>query len=173
MYAKGLIIHPNGEYLLRDFESLDDVQEAVGSDNLDWSSPAQLMFYCYGFALYEQAVNPVATELYWRAHPEAKHAGHLLAGTVVAFGPPRDSEETDVPERYVKLFKAIRRNLGQDEINRRAVPLSQEAVAGLKAQQDQLWAGVQEKLAAGGMVDVGGILIGRLEDEEVTDDRPS
>jgi hypothetical protein len=138
----------------------------VGSDNLDWSSPARLMFYCYGFALYEQALNPVATELYWRAHPEAKRAGHRLAGTVVAFGPPQDSEETDVPDRYVKLFKTIRRNMGQAEIDRRAVPLSEEDVAALKAQQDQLWAGVRDQLAAGGTVDVGGIIIGRVPDGE-------
>jgi hypothetical protein len=160
-----LLIAPNGAHEFRDIASADDIKAAVGGD-FDWSAPSALMFYCYQYALYERAINPVATELYHFADANAKARGDLLAGDVLVSGPPVDDDETDIPEQYVQVFYKIRRTMGRALIDELAVPLPPERVTQMKAEEDQRWALIRDKLAEGNAVDVGGLIIGRADNPE-------
>ena len=142
-----------------------DIKSAVGGD-FDWGEPTTVMFYCYQWANYEQAFNPVATDLYHRTNPSAQRLGHPMHGDVLVMGPPRDGDDTNVPAWFINLYFRTKKRLGPEEIARLAVVPTQDEVARRKAEQDQLWAGVRDKLASGGAVDVGGLIIGRLPEED-------
>lgn len=164
MRSHCLLIHPDGTHEFVDIASADDINAAVGGD-FDWSAPSALMFYCYQFALYERAINPVATELYHQVDHDAMQRGDRLAGDVLVSGPPVDDEETDIPDVYVRLFHKLRHRMGQLQIDRLAVPLSADEVTRMKATEDQRWALIREALAAGKAVDVGGLIIGRAPED--------
>jgi hypothetical protein len=167
MRSHCLLISPNGAHEFVDISSAADIAAAVGGD-FDWSAPSALMFYCYQFALYERAINPVATELYHQVDQAARERGDRLAGDVLVSGPPVEGDETDIPDAYVRLFRKLRQRMGRLQIDRLAVPLSADEVTRMKATEDQRWAQIRDALAAGNAVDVGGLIIGREAPEERT-----
>jgi hypothetical protein len=160
-----LLIAPNGAHEFVDIDSAEDISRVVGG-NFDWSAPSALMFYCYEYALYERAINPVATELYHLVDSHAKARGDLLAGDVLVSGPPVDGDETDIPDEYVRAFHKLRQRMGREAIDLLAVPLPPETVARMKAAEDQRWAHIRDALASGNTVDVGGLIIGRQSPPE-------
>jgi len=153
--CKRLIIHPNGTHEVRD-TVFSDIYTAVGSDNIDWSAPGPVTYYCYGYANYERPRNPVATALYQMTH----NTTDPLCGTVVVEGPPEDDEATDVPKWFIESFLTTRDTMGQEEIDRLAVPLAgieqDEIRRKMEESKDKAWQAWQE----GRAVDFGGILMG-------------
>ncbi len=146
--AKGLLINLDGSTEFREITSYLDIREAVGGD-FDWTAPTLVTYYVYKYSLFEMPINPVATVLYGYTHPEAKDP---LAGPVLVVGPPVNEDDTDIPQNIVDLVEGIREKMGQDEINRLAVPLTPKAQMDLQMQM------IAEQ---GQSVDFGGILLSR------------
>jgi hypothetical protein len=155
---KGLLIQPNGDYETRDINGLHDMHTAIGSDNLDWTSPGALTYICYGYALYEKAYNPLATALYRNSHPGVEDP---LCGPVLVLGPVEGENETDIPEGLVELLDKTKKDFGPVELERLAVPLSDEDQMRTLARMSYAQAQAEQALKEGRAVDFGGIQIGR------------
>ena len=155
--TRGLLIHPNGEFEFRGIRDYHDMNDAVGSDNMDWTAPGPVTYYCYGYALYERPLNPVATILYRGTHDTTDP----LAGPVLVLGPPKDENDTDVPNWFVEQAAEVRDRLGQEEIDRMAVPLSDADQEMFRASIAKAQKQASEQLKRGGRVDFGGIILGR------------
>jgi hypothetical protein len=153
---KGLVIQPNGDWEMRDIFGMEEIQAAVGSDDVDWSEPGAVTYYCFGHALYESPRNPIATAMYKVTH----NTEDPLCGPVLVMGGPKDQSDTDVPDWFVTNFLKAKKTIPQDLIDKGAVPLSTDERHRFQMQtvaaMDQAKAALQE----GRGVDFGGLRIG-------------
>lgn len=154
---RGLLVHPDGTTEFRDITGHLDIQDAVGSTNIDWAAPGPVNYMCYGYALYERDFNAVATALYHETHDTTDP----LCGSVLMLGPVVEENETDIPDKYVRRVKEIIAEFGPEALKDLAAPLSEDEhmrmIGKMTHAQDQASAA----LAEGKMVDFGGIQIGR------------
>jgi hypothetical protein len=154
--TKGLLIQPNGAYEIRDIAGHLDIQAAVESEDVDWSAPGAVTYYCFGHALYGKPRNPLATMLYHETHP----THNPLCGPVLVMGPAKDQEHTDVPQWFVDRFQEFLVGMPQHIIDGLAVPLSQAEQDRFQMEMIANMAKVRQELEAGRAVDVGGLMIG-------------
>lgn len=154
---RGLLIQPNGDYEFRDINGHLDMQEAIGSDNLDWTEPGELTYLCYGYALYERNFNAVATALYH----ETSDTDNPLCGPVLVLGPVVNENETDIPDKYVRRVKQLVAEFGPEGLARTDAPLSSQQQMQIMTQMAKAQNQAEQALRAGQTVDFGGVQVGR------------
>jgi hypothetical protein len=152
----GLLIQPNGSYEFRDIRGLDDMHDAIGATDMDWSAPGEVVYYCYGQALYERPRNPIATAMYRVTHDTEDP----LCGPVLVLGAPTEQRDTDVPDWFVQAFLKAKEHMSQALIDKGAVPLTEKEQWEFQMKTVAAQGQMREALKAGKAVDLGGLMIG-------------
>jgi hypothetical protein len=153
---KGLVIQPDGSYEFREIRDHHDMNDAVGSEDMDWTAPGPVTYYCYGQALFESPLNPLASILYRQTHDTTDPLG----GPVLVVGPPENENDTDVPDWFVERFLWAKETTSQEEIDALAVPLSPEEQYEFQMKMVAAQGQMRKALAEGRAVDMGGIMVG-------------
>ncbi len=161
MNIQGMIIDVDGSTKMRTIEGAPDIREAVGGD-FDWTSPGVLNYYCYEYALYERPFNVIATKLYQETH----HTTDVLCGPVLVTGPVVNEDDTDTPREWINKARQLRQDIGQDEIDRQAVPLPAEEQLRIMTQAQIAQDTATAALERGQGVDFGGVAITPREQGE-------
>jgi hypothetical protein len=153
---RGLVIQPHGDYEFVDITGLADMNAAVGSTDMDWSAPGPVTYYCYGQALFESPINPLATIMYHRTHDTQDP----LAGPVLVLGGPENENDTDVPDWFISDFLKAKKDIPQTTVDELAVPMTPQKQLELQMQMIANQGKVRQAVEQGKAVDLGGIMLG-------------